>query len=386
MIDNKYQDGVYYNMPEVEYRAINRDSYSTLKDYKINRNTYYEKHILKQEKEKKPLSTGMIIGSMLDVKMSSVEEFNDLFEIEAFKKPTGQYGDLINEIINQINQNKDIETNILTKSFSDILQISYKNTAFDSKNKRISLRKGKKELTFQEVYEELEKNEGLDYIKQYIESKNKILYNSYQEKTTEELYTLLCTHNNTKKFFGFIDENLYNIYNQLVVLFTYNGRQIKSKIDKIIIDKQNKNIIVLDLKVTYDNEQFLYNFYKLNYNIQAALYTKAIEFLLQNDWKDKYKGYKISAGNDFNNCPFIFVTGDYKTFKDPLIYGINENTIKNTIEGHINIYGNYVPGVDYIINNLQWHEKTNIWSTNMYNYNNNGFIEITEVQNNNINE
>lgn len=379
MFDNKYKDGVYYNMSDKEYRSIERDSYSTLKDYLTNREDYYKKYCIK-EPYKIDYTTGMIIGSIIDHKFTSKpEDFDNVFQIEAYKKPTGQWEDLVNKVCHEIDRHYDKASRTLQMPISEILKTSYTNVAYNYSGERISLRRGKKELTLEESIKELESNGGMDYIKQYLSSQGKIMYNSYHEKSSENCISILKTHRNTSLFFGYNSEegSRYDVYNQLTILFTYKGRQIKSRLDRVIVDNETKKITLLDLKASYDNSQWLGTYYKMKYYIQASLYTTAVQWLLESgEWSKKYPGYTIDAGENYSNSLFTFVTVNYTNNNDPLLFVSSLDKIKNGLEGWIDVYGKYIPGVDYVIECLKWHEKENIWSTDMYLYNNKGIVEI----------
>lgn len=189
------------------------------------------------------------------------------------------------------------------------------------------------------------------------------------------------THPNTSSLFRYDikDDERYDVYDQLIVLFTYRGRDLKSKFDRVIVDKVTKRIILSDVKVVHNMKFFRSQFFNMKYYIQSALYFKAMEWLLQNDWKELYPDYEIMANDEHDSSKFLFVSASYSYTDphDPLIFGVDQEMINQGIEGWSDSYGNYVPGVDYAIMNIDWHERTGIWTTDMKNYNNNGFNKIS---------
>ena len=58
--------GVFVELQDKIYRAIECDSYSTIKEYKNSRKNYYKKYIEKDNSLNKDMSNEMILGSLVD--------------------------------------------------------------------------------------------------------------------------------------------------------------------------------------------------------------------------------------------------------------------------------------------------------------------------------
>lgn len=108
-------------------------------------------------------------------------------------------------------------------------------------------------------------------------------------------------------------------YNELVVLWEYNKIKCKSMLDKVIVDRNNKTIILVDLKSTANLTTFDESFTTYEYARQLAFYWMAIQkqskelFDISNleEWKAETK---IVAIDKISNEVKTFPITDSKIF------------------------------------------------------------------------
>lgn len=67
-------------------------------------------------------------------------------------------------------------------------------------------------------------------------------------------------------------------YCEKAIYWEYEKMKCKSLLDKLIIDKQDKVVIILDVKTTAEINSFDYNFFSRGYDDQLAFYTMACYF------------------------------------------------------------------------------------------------------------
>jgi hypothetical protein len=115
-------------------------------------------------------------------------------------------------------------------------------------------------------------------------------------------------------------------YNEQEVYFEYEGVDCKSKIDKIVIDDDNKKIKLVDLKTTSKN---VYNFGKsveyYDYDRQLYFYTQAVRAFLG----DKYKDYEIE-------CYFVVV--QTTSLNESAVYLVSEGILERGKEKFTNLF------------------------------------------------
>lgn len=74
----------------------------------------------------------------------------------------------------------------------------------------------------------------------------------------------------------FIDEGNTTSHNETAILWEYKGVKCKSLLDRVIVDKKNKKITIVDLKTTSNLDEFKSSFDKYRYDRQLAFYSSAI--------------------------------------------------------------------------------------------------------------
>lgn len=194
-----------------------------------------------------------------------------------------------------------------------------------------------------------------------IENPDKYLHQSEYELALRMIDSLLY-HKHTTGFFhvGFNCE----VIDQAIILFKLNGVGARSMLDKVIIDHEAKTIQPLDIK-TGAEFNFMTNFYKLKYYYQAALYTAAIESIVQ--FKEEFKGYKV--------LPFKFIYVSRQKPELPLVYEMPEKYIEKVMIGFEN-NGYYTKGILELVDDYKWYIDNNEFELRRDIVENNGVIQI----------
>lgn len=143
------------------------------------------------------------------------------------------------------------------------------------------------------------------------------------------------------------------------------GFKCKSEIDILIVDHDHKIIQPMDLKTTYDNEAFDYNYIKNGYYIQNAFYVKAVE-----EWA------KTNNLEDYEVKPMTFIVGDTSSNnRRPLLFTTNNNDLEKGMQG-FSLRGVYYKGVEELIRDILWAEEQDIWNCSRDAYGKNGKLEL----------
>lgn len=222
-------------------------------------------------------------------------------------------------------------------------------------------------LSTDELYELLGIKRAPAWDEEFIEkisivtNSDKYLHQSEYELALRMIDSLLY-HKHTTGFFhvGFNCE----VIDQAIILFKLNGVDIRSMLDKVIIDHEAKTIQPLDIK-TGTEFNFMTNFYKFKYYYQAALYIAAIESIVQ--FKEEFKGYKV--------LPFKFIYVSRQKPELPLVYQMPEKYIEKVMIG-FESNGYHTKGILELVDDYKWYIDNNEFELRRDIMENNGVIQI----------
>lgn len=339
-------------MTEKEYRALEIDSYSSLSTFIKDRKTYAKEYIYKNKVDKEEKSF-LTMGSIVDCLTLTPEEFDDKFIVnDSIITPTGQMLDLVNCLVFKsiiyINGWEEIKPLTDDDFLSCYGEIGFKRDNLDK------------------VKDRFEK-EGKEYYKYLLKSRGKIVISKNDYDLALKIHEGLKKSPVTSILINRNTDDRTIVLNQLPVIFDYNGLQLKSLMDKIVIDHDKKIIHLYDLKTAYNPEEFENNYYKFNYYIQASLYWIALR-----KWAEK-KGY-IDKGYVVEHMKFIVC--DNTNYYSPLIYETNQEHYVQSLSG-FKYNGKYHKGLNQVVSELQWHKRNNIWNISHDNFKETGKVTIT---------
>jgi hypothetical protein len=139
---------------------------------------------------------------------------------------------------------------------------------------------------------------------------------------------------------------------------------LKCMSDKIVIDHEEKTIQPYDLKVTWNVENFVDNYYLYRKTyLQCALYNIGISLY----FKELYPDYKV--------LPMKLIVADSLNYMNPLVYELTREDLKAGYIG-FKANGKNYRGLKSIINDLKWHKDSNIWSISKDNYDKRGKVNL----------
>ena len=345
-------------MTEVEYRAIKKNSSSSLKDYLLDKRKYHKKHILGdtvKEKENKAANMGRLVETLL----MEPERFDDLFFMSSLATvPTGLTGEFVYGLAQLISDNTDEETDELKGDFEDYAKKAYIKSGF--------------KLKFETVLKKLEDSDIHIYYLELL----KVMYNKMTMVTpqdidnAEQIVRELQTNPNTSGIVNLEDGPNFSVFNQMKIdNYQIDGMQLKSMLDKVIVNHKTKQVHVIDLKCTWSVEKFYKEYYLFRRSyIQGYLYYKAVEYMANVPGTDFY-GYEV--------LPTEFLVCDSINYYQPLRYQMNEKDLDDAYNGFM-YKDTYYPGVKQIISELQWSIENDTWNISKANFDKNGILNIKD--------
>lgn len=336
---------------EANYRAINLDSSSSLKEFATDRKKYYRKYILGEsvdDKDTVAATTGRIVETLL---LEPGEFDNRFYMSVCLSAPTGLMLAFVEALYKFTKEATDEQGNI-TRSFEDIAKDAYAESGF--------------KIKFDAVINKFVGSDAEIFYNELRTVKEKGLTVVTTEDVTnaEKIVEELRTNSVTAEVVNLVSSARYSVYNQLQVEnYEVDGMKFKSMMDKVIVDHQNKTIQVYDLKCTWSVENFLeeYYLYRKAY-IQAYLYYWAAKEL--NEELDRY-----------NVLPPKFIVCDSTNYYNPLIYALTHDSLEEAYDGFTHRNREYT-GVRQLIQDLKWALENDVWNISRENQEKNGIVTL----------
>lgn len=327
---------------ESEYRAIDRLSYSALKQFDTDRKKFWKKYILKEDVPKEE-SDYLTMGTLVDFLKTEPESIDEFFVINTSPTPKPQMK-VFCDILALNKQNYE------GLNFEELLQKSYDD---------LKEQNGGKIGTGFEKYVINFNTEGLDYYKEVLNSHGKTVI------SVEQLNIATSIVDKINKCSAFKPKGV--IIPKVQVLFSYKGHDLKSELDEVE-DLGGGNWILYDYKASSFLESFFdFAYIKMKYYIQQYLYQIAFkEWCIQND--------KL-----FNSCQFKFKVMDMNNYSDPILYEVPKNHFEAAKEGFI-YRGRYIKGVDQILDEITYHTKVDNWTASKQAIENNSTLVLPELE------
>lgn len=152
----------------------------------------------------------------------------------------------------------------------------------------------------------------------------------------------------SKDFFSETIDPYVETYNELEIFWNGFGFNLKSKLDRVIIDKRSKKIYIIDIKTHFDTFERNYKLYR--YDQQMAFYTGAVK-------------YQFPECSDYE----IEVRIVAVQTKDPYPITVYRPSDQDVIKG--------MSEIGEILTKLHWHFENDVWVDK--DYYDKGFKEIS---------
>jgi hypothetical protein len=340
---------------EQAYRAIETDSYSSLKDFSLDRRKYYKKYVLRQEVEEKD-NAATNMGKLVETLLLEPEEFDNRFYMSSTTSaPTGLMLAFV-EALYKITDESAGTDGVVARPMEEMVEEAYVASGFKI-TKEAVLNKflgSSAEIYYRELRE--------------VRSKKLIVVTTQDITNAERIVEELQNNEFTRDIINMETNDRYTVINQFKIdSYKVDGHEFKSMLDKIIIDHNEKKIHIYDLKCVWSVENFYneYYLYRRAY-IQAYLYWKAIHSITANpnhEWYD----YEVEFPQ--------FIVCDSINYYSPLIYTLTGQAMQNAYSGFM-VGDREYPGVRDLIKDLRWAQEFDIWTISRANYNSNGFVKI----------
>ena len=346
--------GIKYKI-SMNYFEVDALSYSSLRALSIGP-AYYKSQQEKESEEKEHF----IIGSAVDCLLTEPDKFWEFYTLD-FNEGCDkiQSGQML-KFIDYITMNEDCG-----KISGDCYQEAYEYAGFKQKKLETVIKEYKED--YKEYNQWLINRHNF-----YKENKDKTILRLEQYNLIQSITESLRNNEFTRKYFENSTGKNIEVFNQLEIYWELKGLKCKSKLDKVIIDNDDKTISIIDLKTT-GNSTFSFDssVFKWRYDIQACFYSMALYWLI-NESNDKYwnslQSYKFE--------PFRFIVESTKIQGFPLVYKCSEKFLDNALDGYYKDKKHYI-GIAQLIEDYKWYKETNNWTYNREIIENHGEVELS---------
>jgi hypothetical protein len=337
---------------ESEYRAVDMNSSSSLKDFSLDRKKYYRKY-LKNEKVEEKDSGAATMGRLVETLLMEPELFDERFYMSSLvSAPTGLMLEFVEALYRITMEATDEEGNV-NRSFEDISRDAYAASGFKIKYDAVI---GKFVGSDAELY--------YNELRQ-VRAKGLSVVTTEDVTNAERIVEELRVNSFTADIVNKVTSARWEVFNQFQIEgYEIDGMKLKSMIDKLIIDHEKKQVHIYDLKCVWAVENFYteYYLYRRAY-IQAFLYHRAIMSM------EEFEGYEV--------LPPKFIVCDSSNYYSPLIYKLTVKDLDEAYEG-FEYKGREYPGVKTIIEELTWALENDIWNVSMTNFLNKGVVFLKD--------
>lgn len=340
---------------EANYRAINLDSSSSLKDFSLDRKKYHRKYVLGEKIDDQD-SKASVVGRVVETLLLEPELFDNRFMMSScVSEPTGNMMTFV-QSLQKLTEEATNDAGEVKRTFEEIAKDAYVESGY--------------KISFEKVIERFSGSDAEIYYKELREVKSKELtvITAKDLENAEKIVDELKSNDVTAEVVNLVQSARYDVLNQLQIEgYSVDSHLFKSMMDKVVIDHDKKTIDIYDLKCVWAVENFLeeYYLYRRAY-IQGYLYYKAVESLTINQISE-LSGYKV-------NYP-KFIVCDSTNYYNPLIYCMTEKDIQDAYLGFEYKNRSY-PGVKNIIEELKWALENDVWNISMSNHLKKGIINI----------
>ena len=346
------------NVNQTPYRKIDALSASDIKLFNKDRIAFYHQKIL-GEKRKEKSSDSLVLGTLIDFVLSDCrgswqefeQNFDDKFILLSVKKGTGQLFLLADLLYEYTLRDMDEESNI-TSSFSVRFE-----EAFDRLQKEDKF-KGKK---VEWALEQFKDSDAEIYFSENLKAIDKLAVDEWMLTKCKNIVENVLIDDNVKYLFE-KQENVENL-GKYVVEWEYKALKAKSELDNLTINHNTKEIIITEIKSTWDSEDFERTYLKLRYDLAAIYYYKAVKYVFQDlqDYSIKFQ--------------FLVIDTSPQGLR-PLVYKLSSNDLLNAEIGFKTKSGYYYKGLEELVNEILWCQETQNWRISKEAFENNGILDL----------
>lgn len=332
---------------ESEYRKRSELSQSSLKEFWKDSKGFYKKYILKEEspknKEDDATHQAKLYGNVVDCLLTKEYEFDYKFQINNVELPKAQMFDFTKSLY-KFTLLYTVDGKLM-EEMDALYQMAYDEVGI----KRDSLDKIKERFIV----------EGLTYYESLRNSGSTISITQKMYEQASLLVERLRSHPFCKGLINIKSEGDWEVIDQQMMTGEIEGVEMRGMLDRTIINHFTKKVYIWDYKIGANAEMFKYNYTKLGYYIQMAVYTLLM--------RQNYPEYIVQ--------PLSFLAVDKTMYFDPLKYICSEDNLNQALNGFIR-NGRKYPGLYEMLKEYKYCVTNSHYTSSAEAHKNNGNIKM----------
>ncbi len=232
--------------------------------------------------------TGYVSNSSLNILEKSPRQFKKFLDGDAEETNTSYY-DFGTAVHMAILEPERFKKEVVTVDYSipkATQQKKFIEEFVELKNKKKKTKEAmqlafennyKPSKTWEEKAKELI-NTNKGYIRYLKQKQNKLVISPKIRDKIQSIKEEIKGHQIASKLLidpSIVDDGILR-FNELGILWEWHGIKCKSQLDRLLIDKENKKISIVDIKTTSNVLDFKDSFWKYNYHRQLLFYSMAL--------------------------------------------------------------------------------------------------------------
>lgn len=330
-------------MTERDYRMLEKVSYSSLKTFDNDRMAFYKEFILKEKVERKE-NDDMLRGMVVECLLYEPHLFDEKFYISCVGELPNEGTNLYKFVKMLFKKTKNgCAEGFVENKFEDLMVETYKEV-------------GIKSPKIDKFLDEFVESDAMQWYREMRMDGCMTVISSQMADSAERIVKGLKECKAYQQITSEVDGQTVEVAYQFAIEYEYEGIEMKSLVDQMIIDHRTQTIQPYDLKCSWSVEDFTTNYLKMKYYIQAGLYDVAIR-----SWLDAkgMKGWKVR--------PMKFILCHSIGSLQPLIYSLSTVDVMMAMTGYT-YRGRQYKGVRDIVQDLKWALESEIWNISRENW------------------
>lgn len=340
-------------MTEQVYRDLRQNINATaVKKFISDREGFVKEFIYGDVPERKE-SAATTMGSIVHCLILEKEQFEEKYTITQMTPPTGQMLELVNEMyrIDRRTRGADGKQEV---QFETVFMDAVQEVKFRGGIEEVAFKKKTPEWILAK-FTEPDKDSGVSpeqYYRELLQNTDKTVVTIFQIQKAEDIVNEMKGNEWISGWVNAVSTDTIDVYNEYPIVFEYKTLQMKSLIDRIIVNHIDHTVEILDIKSTWDGDGVSYTYVKNMWYVQTGIYQLAVQ-----SWMD------ANGLQDYTLVPIRWLICDTTGFMKSVSYGCTAQDVDRSLMGFTLTGGRKCIGVEEALDEIIWCMERGEWKS-----------------------